>query len=353
MIRTKADKALSLQHLKAGRILIVQTAFIGDVVLITALIRECRKIFPDSILDVLVIPSTAPLLENNPCINQVHVYNKKSKKDFFKIIKIIKNQNYDLAITPHSSTHTAIILLLAGIKIRLGYNRWFARHLLTNKVDHPQNVLKLEKLLHLLSVFTNETLNIETELFPSDKDLKTADNLLDKTEGKKIVLIAPGSVWETKRWSINHYITLSNLLLNKEIYIVLSGSQSERSLCDHIMDHIDKNNKDRILNLCGKTTLLETSAIIQSCDLVICNDSGTLHLANAMKTRVYAFFGPTVKKLGYFPYREGDLVFEAHIPCRPCGSHGSKTCPLKHHRCMEDIKPQNVYDKVIQFLSQR
>jgi len=83
-------------------------------------------------------------------------------------------------------------------------------------------------------------------------------------------------------------------------------------------------------------------------DLVVCNDSAPLHMANAVKTDVFAFFGPTVQKFGCYPYRNGDKMLEVELDCRPCGKHGGNQCPLNHHRCMLDVKPEAVYEEIKQ-----
>ncbi len=334
---------------KINKILIVQTAFVGDVVLITSLIRETKNLFPSSVLDVMVIPQTAPLLENNPHIRKVLIFSKQSHLNFFQIVKCIKSEKYDLAITPHSSTRTALILYFSEIPNRIGYNRWFSRHFLTLKVPHLKNTHKINKLLHLLSPFTPNKLSMETELFPSLQDKEQAEKILQVfTEEQSKILIAPGSVWTTKCWKAEYYAELLEQLLKYDYQVILSGSKKEKELCESIVKRISNIYNKNLINICGQTTLLETAEIISRCQLVICNDSGTLHIANAMKTRVYAFFGPTVQSIGYYPYRENDFVFEIDLPCRPCGSHGSQQCPLKHHRCMTDIKPSIVLEKVLE-----
>jgi len=98
-------------------------------------------------------------------------------------------------------------------------------------------------------------------------------------------------------------------------------------------------------------SILESAAVVGLCDLMICNDSGALHMANAMKTDVFAFFGPTVQSIGYFPFRETDFVFELNMECRPCSSHGGRKCPLGHHLCVKDISPETVFDKVVERFS--
>ncbi|MEN8194019.1 MAG: lipopolysaccharide heptosyltransferase II [Bacteroidota bacterium] len=329
-----------------NRILIVQTAFIGDVILITPLIRGIKELYPKVILDVMVIPQTAGVLNNNPNINDVVLFDKRKNKivSFFKTLLLLRNRRYDIAITPHSSITTALLLKYAKIKMRIGFDRWSAAKYLTDKVPHPEGVHKTIKILSLLSVFSDKDFSSQTELFPTENMLSKADDLLKglKANTKKIIAIAPGSVWFTKRWPIEHYKKLTQKLLDNSYGIILIGSEDEKEICAQIESH------QYLINLAGSLPLLESAAVIKKCDLIICNDSGALHIANAVQTDIIAFFGPTVQSVGYFPFRENDFVFEREMDCRPCGSHGGNSCHLKHHNCMKLIEPEIVLEKIIE-----
>jgi len=174
-------------------------------------------------------------------------------------------------------------------------------------------------------------------LFPGKEHVIQAQEYLRdlKWPDKPIVAIAPGSIWATKRWPEEHYTELSRLLEAQKCNLVFIGGPEERKLCSDIIKMAGVN----AINIAGKTSILGSAAVIEKCDLIICNDSGALHIANAMQTDVFTFFGPTVQDIGYFPFRENDKVFELNMDCRPCGSHGSNNCKLKHHNCMKNIKP--------------
>jgi heptosyltransferase-2 len=113
-------------------------------------------------------------------------------------------------------------------------------------------------------------------------------------------------------------------------------------LCDRIEQKLNTN----LVNLAGKTSLLEAAAIIKECDLMVCNDSGTMHIANAVQTDVFAFFGPTVERFGFAPFRPQDKIFQIDLECRPCTSHGGKKCPLGHFHCMLRIDPDVVFRQI-------
>jgi len=328
-------------------ILIVQTAFIGDVILITPLIRATAELYPKAEIDVMVVSEAAILLNNNHFVQEVIVDEKRKNVllSTLQLIKQIKSKHYDLVISPHSSFRTHLILYLSKIPERIGFNRGSAKWMLTKRIEHPVGPHKIVKNLGLLKPLTDREFDLQTELFPSDKDKQKAEELLKALSGKTLIAIAPGSIWQTKCWQLKSYIALCRKLLDSGYGIILIGGESDKFLCEEIENAIPKDNT-KLINLAGVTNLLESAAVIKKCSLMICNDSGAMHIANAMQIRVFAFFGPTVQRFGYYPYRHGDRVFEVDLECRPCGSHGSKKCPQKHHNCMQKIEVEPVFAAV-------
>ena len=239
---------------------------------------------------------------------------------------------------------TSFLIFFSHLKTRIGFDRWLSSHLLTHRIPFNEWKLRIEKNLDLLTAFSSNQNEIQTELFPNKDDIENAEKLLSElSPEKKRIAIAPGSIWNTKRWLESYYKILAQKLVDAGFSIVLIGSPEENKLCERI-----KPNENAI-NVAGKTTVLESAAILRNCDLLICNDSGALHIANAVKTDVFAFFGPTTKDVGYYPFRKNDHIFEVELSCRPCGSHGGKKCPLVHHNCMKLIKPEKVFLEVINY----
>ncbi len=327
------------------RILVVQTAFVGDVILITPLIRAINQLFPNAKIDAMVIKETKSILSNNPYLNAILVFDKRKNKLFSLInlvFKLRKNQ-YDMVLTPHSSFTTSVLLKLAGIPERIGFDRYIARYNLSKRVPWISGQHRILNNLNLLSILSERKWDMQTELFPSEKDKMHVNHLLEGIKKHTTMLaIAPGSVWKTKCWEESSYVQLTKDLADSGYTLIFTGSPDERALCDRIITSAGIS----AINLAGKTSILESAEIIHRCRLLICNDSGALHLANAMKTDVYAFFGPTVRRIGYYPYRKNDKIFEVDLPCRPCGSHGARVCPEGHHNCMKLINPEAVVNEI-------
>jgi len=337
-----------IMNFKYKRILIIQTAFLGDVILITPLIRAVKQLFPRAEIDALVVPQSSGVLVNNPNLRNILTFDKRKNKvkAFWKTMHELRKNKYDLAISPHSSTTTAWLMVLACIPERVGFDRWHASKYLTHKVPHydDRGWHKVQKLLHLLTVFSDREFDRQTELFPSEQDQQKAKEITGQGvfAGRPAIAMAPGSIWNTKRWPEAYYTQLAKLLYEDQYNLIFMGGKEERDLCARIV----RNAGAEAQNLAGQTSILESAALAGQCDLMICNDSGALHIANAMKTDVFVFFGPTVQSIGYFPFRENDVVFELEMECRPCGSHGGDKCPLEHHKCMVEISPEMVYEKI-------
>ncbi|MCF7918577.1 MAG: lipopolysaccharide heptosyltransferase II [Candidatus Cloacimonetes bacterium] len=326
------------------RILIAHTAFLGDIILATPLIRETRKLFPKAKIDFLTTPRTYELVKNNPHLDEVILFDKYHQKlyNFLKMVPRLISKKYDLAITPHSHLTTNFLLLFSNIPERIGFDRYHSRVLLTTKVKYPSEGHVTDRILHLLSPICSDKLDNRTELFLTKADYEAAENFLEKD--KKPVLIAPGSVWATKRWKKEYFGILTRYLAEAGFSLIFIGSRADRFLATQIIEISGVN----AYNSCGELKITESAALISRSKLLISNDSGPLHLANAVNTPVYAFFGPTVESFGYYPNRENDQVLEMELACRPCGMHGSRQCPLQHHNCMELIKPEAVFETIRQ-----
>ena len=328
------------------KILIIQTAFLGDVILITPLIRATKRIFADASIDVMIIPNYENVLQNNPNIHNIILFNKRINKftSFIKTLIKLRINKYDLVLSPHSSMTTALLVTLAGIKYRVGFSRWLSQYFFNIKVEHKSGILKIEKNLKLLSPFSTEVFPIQTELFPSIESIQKYNHQLQslKLNCRKLIAIAPGSVWKTKRWPKEYFKEIIQMLSERNYGIILIGSSDEIELCKELQP------KENYLDYSGKLSVLDSAAVIKQCDLMVTNDSGAMHIANAVETDVIAIFGPTVEEIGYFPFRENDFVFQNNLECRPCSSHGTNVCKLGHHNCMRLTLPEMVLKKIIE-----
>jgi heptosyltransferase-2 len=336
------------------RILILQTAFLGDVILCTPLIKALRELFPDAFISFLLIPETKEVLGNNPYLNEILIYDKRKKKgigSFLQIMGKIKERKFDLAVIPHRSLRSALLAYLSGIPQRIGFDKSAGFFLFTHQIVYPLNVHEVDRNLSLLSNFNVHLSDISPELFPSSEDFSYARQLLHDSgikEEDKIVGIAPGSVWATKRWLPKRFAEVSDLLIKKAgAKVVFLGSQDDKKLCLEIVNMMT----EKPVILADRTDILQSAAIISFCKVILSNDSAPVHIASAMRIPVVAIFGSTIPEFGFAPYGEGHLVIEKKMECRPCGIHGRKKCPEKHFRCMREITTDKVFQAVVSLMT--
>lgn len=333
--------------MKTEKFLIIQTAFIGDVILALPLVQVLRRNFPNSKIDFMLIPKTSELLKNHPDVDEVIIFDKKGRdkglSGLIKISKIISAKNYDVAIIPHRSFRSAVIPFLAGVKIRIGFDKSPFKFLYTNVVNYKK-IHEIERNLSLLEPLGVKVNSKEfPNLFPSDDDKNYIDKILSDVNSK-LVGVAPGSIWATKRWLKERFAELVGLLVKDGFAVVLIGGAEDFELCEEIKKYSDSKN---VYNFCGKLNLLQSAELIRRCILLVSNDSAPMHIAVAMRTPVVAIFGPTVPEFGFYPYGEKDKIVQVeNLYCRPCGIHGGRKCPEGHFKCMRLIDTKTVYEEV-------
>jgi heptosyltransferase-2 len=339
----------------AIRVLVIQTAFIGDVILTLPMVQALKRHKPEAIIDFLTIPRSAPVLANHPAINKVILYDKKGKdRGLFSLISqgLTLRKSYDIALVPHRSIRSAMLALLAGIPMRIGFDTSDGRLLFTRQIKYRHDDHEIERNLSLLAPLLIEEGNIILpDIYPSKSDQIKAEHYTSQVRSSlnKNVVIAPGSIWGTKRWTKEGFSSVTSMLVEAGFGVVLIGGNEDRGLCEEIRA---PSASSSILNTAGELSLLESAALLGTCSLLITNDSAPLHLGVAMRTPVIAIFGATVPQFGFSPVGEFDSVIELDgLECRPCGIHGGDSCPLGTFDCMKHIPAELVFRKVQETLS--
>lgn len=330
------------------KILIVQTAFIGDVILATPLAEAAQQRFPGSRVDFMAIPAAANLLEKNPFVHQVLIFDKRGRQRglvaLWKMATRLKQERYDLALVPHRSLRSALLVWLAKIPQRIGFDRSAGAWLFTQRVPYRQKH-EVERNLDLLRA-PNDTISIPSpKIIWDEADIKIVDRFCGESIKENwFCALAPGSVWATKRWPAERFAELARRLsaeTGAQIYLI--GGQSDTELCVSLAREIG----EACTNTAGKLTLRQSAALLDRCQILVGNDSAPTHLGVATRCKVATIFGPTVPAFGFAPFGDGHIVIEKNLPCRPCSSHGSKRCPIGTHACMLEISVEEVFVKVL------
>ena len=332
------------------RILIIHTAFIGDIVLSTPLIKKIKDTYPDSDITYVTTPSGEAILKNNPHLNNIIVYDKRGEhkgiSGVWQLGKRLRYENFNMVITPHRYLRSSILSWLSRSPIRKGYDIASGSCLFTEKIKYDRTKHEVEKLLSFVAPENKK--RYEIELYPGEKEKMKGDNLWKENllEDKKVVVLAPGSKWFTKQWPVEYFNKLAKSLKKiSNVRLIVVGGKDEINL------PIEKEN---IIDMRGKTSLLELADILSRADVVVTNDSSPIHIASAFKKpKIFALFGPTIEKFGFFPWSLNSKVFQVDgLKCRPCGIHGGKSCPEKHFKCMRDILPEEVFNEIKEYLGE-
>ncbi len=331
------------------KVLIIQTAFVGDVVLSTPLFQAARTRLGAGRIGAVVRPETADLLRNNRNVDDIVLYDKKGRQkgpvELLRLARRLREASYDAALIPHRSFRSALLGYLAGVPIRVGFDRSAGRRLMTDRVPFPA-AHEVERNLFLLAPWSVDTAGFRPALYPDDADREAGDLLMRESgiqATDRILGIGAGSVWATKRWPPERFAALIRRIAYEYGYrVVLFGGEEDRPLCSDIAQASGTDP----LNAAGRLSLLQSAALAAHCTAFVSNDTGMGHVAAAMGTPVIAIFGPTVPAFGFTPHGVGHRVVERALACRPCSSHGGDRCPIGTHDCMRSITVEQVLNTV-------
>lgn len=330
------------------KILIIHTAFIGDIVLSTPILKRIKDKYPEGKITYVTTPVGASILRNNPNISEIIEYDKKGihkgVKGLISLGRRLRYENFNMVIALHRYLRTSILSWLTRSPQRIGYDTASGACLFTKKIKYDKSKHEVEKILSFLGdeKIENPREKYPIELYPGKKDIEKIEKIWNenKLENYKVIVVAPGSKWFTKKWPLDYFNDVIKANDKEDRKIIVIGGKEELDL------NIVKGNN--IIDLRGKTTLLELAEIIKKSDIVLTNDSSPIHIASAWKKpHIIAIFGPTVKEFGFFPWGLNSEVIEKNdLNCRPCSIHGGDKCPKGHFRCMLEILPKEVIEKI-------
>ena len=334
------------------KILIIHTAFIGDIVLSTPLIQKLKDLYPKSEIDYLTLPTNQSVLYNNPNLNEIILYDKKGKdkgiKGFLKVLKILKQKKYDYAVIPHRFIKSILLAKLAKIPDIVGFDVATGSSLLDKKVHYDMKKHEVERLLNLVGY---EGKKIPVRIYPAKENFVKIEKMLTISgytgkKEQKLILVAPGSQRPEKMWPIEKYREIiERLKKNKNYFIGITGSKSEKEL--PLNFEKDKN----VIDFRGEISLVEFGALISKADVVVGNDSSPIHIASGFeKPFVIGIFGPGKRSLGFFPWTEKSNVIEDN----EFYENNIVTIPKKQHKYKKDyykgiplISTDRVYEEII------
>ncbi len=359
------------------KILVIQTAFIGDVVLATALVESLHEQYPQASIDMVVRKGNETLFNEHPFIAELIVWDKKNSKylNWLSILKKIRAKKYDLLINVQRFTATGLWTILSNANITIGFDKNPFSFLFTYKVKHDLAILKQDVLVGEISKNEVHEINRNHKLTEPLGALKLCMPKLYPTkfdyekvkiyQAQKYITIAPASVWFTKQFPLTAWVSLINELdFEGPIYIL--GGASDKVLGDQIVNEVvslhskafntisttstNSSVSKKIINLSGELGFLASAALQQKAVLNYVNDSAPLHFCSAVNAPVVAIYASTIPAFGFGPLSTNSFIVETQqkLSCRPCGLHGKKQCPLGHFNCAQTIENAQLIAPLLQ-----
>ena len=339
------------------KILVIHTAFIGDIVLSTPLIQRLKDMYPESEIDYLTLPTNKSVISNNPNLNEIILYDKKGQdkgiKGFLRVLKILKQKKYDYAVIPHRFIKSILLAKLAKIPNIVGFDVATGSFLLNKKVHYDMKKHEVERLLDLVG-YKGEKIPIR--IYPAKENFTKINKILEHhgyfgNEGQKLILVAPGSQRAEKMWPIEKYReVIERLKKNKNYFIGITGSKAEKNLSLNFPN--DKN----VIDFRGEINLVEFGALISKANIVVGNDSSPIHIASGFeKPFVIGIFGPGKRDLGFFPYTEKSNViednefYENNIVKIPKHQHEYRK---DYYKGIPEIRAERVYSEILKRLEE-
>jgi heptosyltransferase-2 len=304
------------------------------------LIRSLKKNNPNIGIHFLLREEYKDVLLHNPYISKLITI--KREASLSKTKDILFQNKYDFVIDLQNNLRSRI--LTNGLKCpkvrfrKLSWQKFLLVKFKINKLSEAQPIPERYASVIDDLKLDDEGLDLFTDKKPSEKLVGI----------KNLIGFCPGSRHYTKMWPKEYYIELGKKIIDNGFNLVLFGGKDDKTICDEISSYVSK-----CINLCNDDDILQTAADMKLCKTIICNDSGLMHTACAVKVPVVAIFGSTVKEFGFSPYRSKNLILEnKSLTCRPCSHIGKNSCPKGHFKCMKEITPQLVYNSLIRFLDQ-
>ncbi len=358
--------------------LLVQTAFVGDLLLSIPLLKELRDRDPDAKLVLLCRKGLGDFFIRAALVDEIVEVDKGDEKNssWRSAREKLAGRRFDLILCPHESFRSAAFVMRLRANRKIGFRRWFNFAIFTDRVERPMHLPEALRQLSLLAPLDekwgkrlaeygkntragglsseglarvpewaemsvprlmNLKSNRDPKLLSSDRVRAVAERLDLANSGRQTAILAPGSVWATKMWPLDGYTRVARELLSKGWRVVALGAANEKEICGELV-----RRAPGVQSIAGDTNLFESTEIIALADLVVCNDSGAMHMASAAATPAVSIFGPTILQFGYRPWQNKSHVLEVSLDCRPCGKHGARECPLGTHACMKQVSAESV-----------
>lgn len=301
------------------------------MILATAVVEKLHTFFPAAKIHVLVRRGNESLLANHPFIVSCLVWDKRKNKiqELFRLLRIIRNGRFDLVVNLQRFASSGFLTAFSRAKERVGFNKNPFSFLFDRAVPHvigsknEKGLHEVERCLQTVQHLTNNLVHLP-KLYPSSND----EQFISGYASKLFITISPASIWFTKQTPEHVWIDFIGRINHHTIYLL--GAPGDRQLCERIAA-----KKENVVILAGKLSLLQSAALMKHAQMNYTNDSAPMHLCSAVNAPVTAVYCSTIPEFGFGPLSDKSFLAQSQevLPCKPCGLHGHKKCPLDHFKC--------------------
>ncbi len=336
------------------KILVIQTAFIGDAILTLPMIQKLKEKYSQSEIHIIAIPATEEIFSNSLFIDKVIILDKKGKhKSLFSLINFsreIKKNNYTKIFSPHRSSRTSLLVMLSNVKETYGFTNSSLRHVYKNLVDYKINNHEVQRNLDLIGFgYGNNDWRVLPQIEVPEKIKEDVSNYFGELNiNFQFAAIAPGSVWETKKYPIEYYEKIIEFLVSNSFCVLLIGGQADENLCSELANKFKNNVK----STAGKFSLIGSIELLKRTKILISNDSAPTHLGMCADIPTLTLYCSTVADFGFSPYNSNSNFLSYNdLNCKPCGIHGYNECPIKTFDCGYKLSPDAVNQKILEMIN--
>ncbi len=336
------------------RILVIQTAFIGDAILTLPMLQKLKELYPENSIDVLTIPSTEEIFNASPAADEVIVMDKRGKHksiiSLLRLIKELKKNNYKYIFAPHRSLRTSLITMLLGVRETFGFSSNSIKHVYKNLIEYHPEHHEVQRNLDLIGYkYEDDNWRVEPKIkVPSEAKQKVNNFLSSLNINDKLCAVAPGSVWNTKKYPIEYYEEVIKYFVSKNYTVIVIGGKSDEDICRNLAIKFNGS----VISAAGKFSIVESIELLKNVEFLISNDSAPTHLGMCAGIAVAAIYCSTVPDFGFYPYnRKSVSISYKDLFCKPCGIHGYAECPIKTFECGFNLKPETVIKEIEEMIN--
>jgi heptosyltransferase-2 len=294
---------------------------------------------------VLVKAEYQDLLRAHPCVDRLLLFD--AHQSLWTTLRVLRQTRYDVVLDLHRTPRSCILSQGLAARQRLAYcKRTLRRALLVHlgwntlraMTPVPELYAAPLRRLGLRAPLPALELHVDTESQEAVQQHLT--QAFPESFDRPLLAVAPGAHWPTKRWPVERFASVAQELAQQHhAAVVILGDAHDASLAQELCQRLTIP----VFNSVGQFALRHTAALLQRCHLLLCNDSGLMHMATALGVPVVTIFGPTVQEFGFYPFHARAQVVSQEVPCRPCSSKGSQRCPRGHHDCMQRVTREHVF----------